>query len=275
LSVRPTEALILAGSRGGRDPVAAAAGLAHKAVVPVGGVPMLLRVVRTLLASGAIARIHLCIDQATLAGGLGAELDALIAAGKLVPIAPAASPSESVIAALDAIKEPWPLLVTTADHALLTPAMVEHFCAHMPADADLALGLAEASLIRASYPDAIRTFYRFAGKGYSGCNLFLLKSPKVRGILEFWRAMERHRKRPWRLVAAVGPLVLLRFVLGRLSLEQALDHLSSRTGTRIRPVLLPFAEAAIDVDKPSDLALAEAILGRRGRAGDQAMPSEA
>ncbi|NJM91716.1 MAG: hypothetical protein HC861_02805 [Rhodospirillaceae bacterium] len=38
-------ALILAGSRGPDDPMAKAANVSHKALLPVAGVPMLLRVV--------------------------------------------------------------------------------------------------------------------------------------------------------------------------------------------------------------------------------------
>ncbi len=82
----------------------------------------------------------------------------------------------------------------------------------------------------------------------------------------FWSHLERHRKRPWRLIAAVGPAALLRFLLGRLSLAGALAILSRRAGARIAPVVMPFAEAAIDVDKPADLTLAEAILRRRAEA---------
>ena len=41
-------ALVLAGQRRGTDPMAAAAGLSHKALLPVAGVPMLLRVLAAL-----------------------------------------------------------------------------------------------------------------------------------------------------------------------------------------------------------------------------------
>ena len=43
----------------------------------------------------------------------------------------------------------------------------------------------------------------------------------------------------------------------------ALAALGRRTGTRLAAVEMPFAEAAIDVDKPADLALAEAVLANR------------
>ena len=265
MMTRPRHALVLAGSRGPTDPVAKAAGLPHKALVPVAGVPMLERVVSTLFATPGIEHIVLCTDQALAEHGFGPALTRAIDDGRISLAAPKPSPSESVAHLLDGFPDDaaYPLLITTADHPLLTTIMIEHLIASAPSSADFTVGLAKAPVIKASYPDAIRTFYRFSGEGYSGCNLFLAASPKARRVVDFWQQMERHRKRPHRLVAAIGFLPLLRFALGRLGIEDALSHLSRRIGVEIGMVDLPFAEAAIDVDKPGDLDLAEAILKAR------------
>ncbi len=268
---------MLAGSRGPTDPVARASGLPHKALVPVLGTPMLLRVVETLLATPAIRHVILCLDQALKDHGLGPELDALIAEGTIKIAEPKASPSESVAQVIDRLEhvdKAWPLLVTTADHPLLTTSMVQQLEDNGPDDADLTVGLASASVIQRDYPDAIRTFYRFAGEGYSGCNLFMLRSPKARPFITFWQEMERHRKRPWRLVAAVGPSVLIRFLFGRLNLDAAFDHLSKKIGAKAKASIIPYAEAAIDVDKPDDLTLAESILTARSNLSELQIRSE-
>ncbi len=261
----PRQALVLAGSRGPTDPVAKAAGLPHKALVPVDSVPMLERVVGTLFAADGIDHVIISCDAALLDHGLGPALTKEIEDGRITLAAPKASPSESVAHVLDGIaaNTGYPLLVTTADHPLLTSPMVEHFWRQATDDADLVIGLAEARVIIDRYPDAVRTFFRFKGQGYSGCNLFLASTSKARRAVAFWRDMERHRKRPWRLVGAAGVWTLLRYALGRLSLESALRHLSDKVGAEIRMVAMPFAEAAIDVDKPGDLDLAEAILRAR------------
>jgi CTP:molybdopterin cytidylyltransferase MocA len=254
--------LVLAGSRGATDPVAAAAGLPHKLLVPVAGVPMILRALRALRAAPSVDRLVVCLDDAILAAADPAIAREIRADGAII-VPPAASPSESVLGVLHALPRVFPLLVTTADHPLITAAMIEHLIASAPADADVAAGLARASLIQRRYPDSIRTFYRLAGEGYSGCNLFLLRNESAANALTFWSAMERHRKRPWRVVAAVGPLTLARFLLGRLDLAAALAKLSEIAGARLAAVDMPFAEAAIDVDKPADLTLAEQILAQR------------
>jgi hypothetical protein len=59
-------------------------------------------------------------------------------------------------------------------------------------------------------------------------------------------------------------VALLRFALGRLSLEAAFALVSARLGLAVKPVIMPFAEAAIDIDKPADKDLAEKILAARG-----------
>jgi CTP:molybdopterin cytidylyltransferase MocA len=58
----------------------------------------------------------------------------------------------------------------------------------------------------------------------------------------------------------LGAGTLLRFLLGRLTLDAAMRQLSARSGARVRPVLLPHGEAAIDVDKPEDLVVVEGLL---------------
>ncbi|WP_343897950.1 NTP transferase domain-containing protein [Craurococcus roseus] len=252
-------ALVLAGRRkGGPDPMAAAAGGSHKALLPVAGVPMLLRVVAALRASPAVGRVVVCVESPgeTLSGLRGLE--------GVETRAAAASPAASVAAAL---AEPGgaPLLVTTADHALLTPEMVGHFLRSAPPGAAAVAALARSETVLAAYPGTRRTWLRFRDGAFSGCNLFLLADADAAGrAVAFWRRVEGSRKRPLAMARALGPLLVLRFALGRLTLRAALDALGRRCGARLAAVEMPFADAAVDVDKPDDLALAEAALRRRG-----------
>ena len=68
----------------------------------------------------------------------------------------------------------WPLLVTTADHALLDGAMIDDFCARGGGRrrGDRA-GRASAPLM-ARLPQTKRTWIGFRGGAYSGANLFAL-----------------------------------------------------------------------------------------------------
>jgi len=255
-------ALVLAGSRGAADPVASAAGLPNKALVPVAGRAMLLRVLDTLRQCPEIGRIVLCLDDPGLVERLP-ELAATLAAGEIVAIAAARSPAASVLAALEQLSEPLPLLIATADHPLLTPAMVRYFLGAL-GDAEAAAAVAAEAVIAPAYPETRRTYIRLRGGAYSGCNLFAFTGADAARAAWFWTRVERYRKQPWRLFAAAGPWSLLLFLLGRLDLAAAVERLSTILGIRLRVVTMPFAEAAIDVDKPSDLALVEKIFASRG-----------
>jgi len=255
-----TSALVLAGSRRGEaDAVARYRRAEAKCLVTAGGVPMLVRVVRALVRSPRIGVILVSADEPALVG----RLDELHGIARLRILPSSASLSASVEAAFTTAGAP--LLVTTADHALLEPEMVDRFLEGAEASgADVAVALVSAGTILASHPNTKRTYLRFRDDGYSGANLFLLRTPQAAKGIAFWRRIERDRKAPWRLARALGPLLLLGYLLRLATLAQAMRLVSRRLGLRAAAVVLPMAEAAIDVDKPDDLDLVERILAARG-----------
>ncbi len=256
-------AVVLAASRGGDDPVAAMAGCSHKCLVPVGGEAMLARVLRALAASDSVGAMAVCIDDPAVLGE-SPEITALIERHDIALIDAAETPSLSVVRSVEALAEPWPILVTTADVPLLSPEMVDHFCARArTGDADIAAGLATATVVLDKYPDAMRTFIRFRGGRYTGCNLFALMTPASMKAVSFWRRVEADRKRPWRLFVAFGPLAMVRFLAGGATLAAAMGAASARLGLTARAVEMPYADAAIDVDKPAHKKLVENIIRDR------------
>jgi GTP:adenosylcobinamide-phosphate guanylyltransferase len=264
-------ALVLAGQRGGQDPLAHAAGVSHKCLVPVAGVPMLRRVVAALATSPSIGPIAVSIEEPALLADrqLPERPD-----GQLMVLASAGTPSLSVLAAAEALGEPCPLLITTADHPLLNPAIIETFCtAARHPGIDVAVGLTSRDVIAAAYPDNRRTYLKFRDGGYSGANLFAIVGDEGLEAVRFWRRVERERKRPWRMVRAFGWWNLLTYFSRWLTLDQAMVRASRVLGLRAAAVALPFAEAAIDVDKPADLKLVEQILAQREAENVPARPS--
>jgi hypothetical protein len=153
------------------------------------------------------------------------------------------------------------ILVTTADHALLTAEMVDYFCSGArQSDKDVVAGLALHELVTAKYPETKRTAISLADASYCSCNLFGFLTPEARSAANFWRRVESQRKKTLRVIAAFGWLNLLLYFLKRPSLEEGLERISHRIGLRAGAVLLPFPEAAVDVDSLSDWKLVESIL---------------
>lgn len=241
-----TTALILAGSRPGTtDPVAAAEGVAHKALATVAGKTLLARVAAALSGTIAVS----ANDPAVIAeaGRLG-----------LMVLPPAPGPSASVAAALATLGTP--LIVTTADHALLRAEWVQALVAGTPAGTDVSVMLAERARVEADAPPSKRTWLRFADGAWSGCNLFYLATPGAAGAIDLWKLVEADRKRPWRIVARLGPGLLFRFLLGRLTLADAVATLGRKAGIVATIVPAPDGLAAVDVDTPADLALVRSLV---------------
>ncbi len=253
-------ALVLAGTRTGGDPMAAHAGVSHKALIEVGGRTMIERVVCALAAVPEVTRIVVAIEQPELLSGL-AGLQPAVLGKPLSTMSTASGPSATVAAALAA--QGVPLLVTTADHALLETAWLTEFLAACPADADVTAALAERAAVEAAAPHTRRTWLRFADGDYSGCNLFLMARPAAAGVVELWRELERHRKDPLRMMQRLGWLFALRYRLGQLTLSAAAARLGTLAGgARLAIVTLRDGRAAIDVDKPTDLELARELVNR-------------
>ena len=256
MTARDWNAIILAAGRGPDDAMAKAYGVANKCTLTIGGVPMLERVAEALEDSGRVASIIVSIESAAIATAILGHRAATITSSTSAPA--------SVLAAVNSGRITYPVLITTGDHALLTPGMVRHFCAGSErSGADFTAGLARAETILAAYPESIRTFFRLGADRVSGCNLFALRTERALRLLERWQYLEQVRKKPWRLIAAFGVAPLLRYLTGRLDLDTAFDIVSLKLRLNAKPVLMPFAEAAIDVDKPADKDLAEKIVSTR------------
>jgi len=246
----PFTAVVLAGDREPGERVAAAAGVAAKCLAPVGEQPMVLRVLRALAGTPEVDR-RILVGPRAEARDSHAELKALVQTGAVDWAPPEDSPSASLLAALDRIPAGQPVLVTTADHALLSAPLLDGFCARARATpADAVAGIARQETVNAAFPTMERTALRFRDGAFCGCNLFALLTEPGRGVAGFWREMEAHRKRPWRLARVLGPGVLLRYLTGRLELANAVDRLAKRTGARLATVELEDPTAALDIDRP-------------------------
>jgi GTP:adenosylcobinamide-phosphate guanylyltransferase len=246
-------AVVLAGSRPGRDVFAEQFGTDLKALIAVAGEPMVRRPVRALLASRRIGQV-IVLSQAPdrIANVVPADprIEYRESRGTI---------AETMLGLLDDATIQWPLLVTTADHALLDPATIDEF-AHGASGADIAIGVVERANLLQRLPETERTWLKFRGGAYTGANLFALKSPAVRPAIELWRSVEQDRKKAWRVMSLLGPAVLLCVALRLVSLDEVLAQLGGRLGLALKAVRLSNPLAGVDVDKPADHSLVEAIL---------------
>jgi GTP:adenosylcobinamide-phosphate guanylyltransferase len=246
-------AIVLAGSRPGRDPFAEQFGTDLKPLIPIGGEPMVRRPVRALLETKGIGRI-LVVSQSP------ERIAAVLPKSRRIKLHESqrtiAETIENLI--LKRVAE-FPILVTTADHALLDTEMIAEFIDYSDG-VDLAIGVVERRSLVARLPQSKRTWVGFRGGAYSGANLFAFRSIKTLAAIEQWRSVEQDRKKGWRVLAALGPALLLGALLRLRTIHQSVSAMAGKLNMTARAVVLSNPLAAVDVDKPIDHAVVETIL---------------
>ncbi len=250
-------AAILVGQRPGVDPLAVAYGQKYKALVSIAGRPMVAYVLETLLTHPRIGTVLLLgQDTQAILAGVGDKVLRFHPALKMLD-----GPDSIAQAVEMALQQTdGPLLVTTADHVLLSHAMIDQMLFNTQT-CDVAVGMVERQTLLASYPEAKRTWLKFRGEAYSGANLFLLNGGKrLSSLLALWRSIEAERKKGWRIMSAFGPWLAIGAYLRLWSAEKAMVRAGRRFNLIAKLVSLPQSEACIDVDKPDDKILVEAIL---------------
>jgi hypothetical protein len=269
--------VILAGERPGGSALSEAFNISSSVMVPVAGIPSLARVMQAINESSQAEGGIICGPTSDITSRSN-ELRTLLQQPGYEWCAPATGPAASALSALDKLDH-YPTLLTAGDHALLTAEIVDDFSMQVLAPAefklsdspltstetvesgyDIVIGFVPYALVETAWPESKRTVLKFSNGKFCGSNLFAILNPDGRRALEFWRQAEADRKQPWRIARRFGLVALLRYLLRRLTLEDALQALSNAAGCRIGYVEVGFARAAIDVDSVEDQKLAERIL---------------
>jgi GTP:adenosylcobinamide-phosphate guanylyltransferase len=250
--------IVLAAQRDGRlDPLAADAGVSHKCLVPIGGRPLLAHVLAALGELGAIESVRIAVEAGA------AERLRPIAAASGLPVAfvpAAANLADSVYAAAEG--SDGPLVITTADNVLLTPAAVRAVADRLARGDDGVLALARKEDVLAAHPQGQRRFYRFRDGEFSNCNLYGL-SRRGLALAETFREGGQFAKNPLRIGRAFGFFNLLLLRYGLVSLDRAMQRLGRRFGVRVSALVLKDGAHAIDVDNARTYKIAAELLDRR------------
>ena len=265
--------LILAGQRKNVvDPLCEHAGVSHKALVPICGKIMIGYVLAAIGATPKAGPIFISgFDVNRLAdirGGAHTDIENIsqplgIQNTDIKQAPNGGGPADSAALAI-ASGINLPCLITTCDHALLTPDIITEFIEKAEKQrGDFFVGFASKAVISAQYPNTKRTYLKFSDIEVSGCNLFYIKSREGVKAIEFWREAQDLRKKPLKLALKIGFGIGVRYLLGRLSLKAAFNYASKRLNINAKPILISIAQAAIDVDKPDDKILVEDIIKAR------------
>ena len=250
------DAVILAGGDGEViDPTCR-----FKGLLPVAGKPMVEWVVDAFLGAETIGDIAVVMPTAEGLGPWVDKVEKLVVSDQQF--------MDNVVAGVAAFRTDRPVLVATGDIPLLTPEAIDDFATRsMATGADFVYPLVTRTELERQFPGSERTYFRLKSGWHTGGNAMLVNPALVPAMRELGQRLFDLRKSPVGTVKVAGLGFAVKFVLGRLQPEDLADKIQEVFGGTGAAVTTRHASLAVDVDKPSDLALAERVLAKRAGAG--------
>jgi len=244
--------IILAG--GEKGPLYDTTGYVEKALIPIRGKAMLTRVVETFHESSHV-------DKIVVVGSRNLEsLPVMKHVAKRVRASHTLL--RNILLGIGYVKHRIyhgrrrhdGYLISFCDAVFLTTEAVdETLQAIEDVDADIVLHYVEKSTFQKAGLPAKRTYIPIGDGLYTGSTIYYVRSfHKLFRILPLMGKLRKHRKDPQKMLELIG-------CEGR-SVEEIEQAMSRKLKAKVRILVSARAELGMDVDKPSDLELAQRLL---------------
>lgn len=245
------EAIVLAGGiPQPDDPIYPHSQGKHKSLIPIGGKPMVQWVIDALDQSSSIDNlIVIGLDDNT----------PLTASKQISYLADGGGILQNILSGLEHISQSHSnathALIASADIPALTSEMVDwrvEVAMESPKDVDYVV--VDRGTMEARFPESNRSYVRL--RDYEVCggdiNIIRIGLNQDAGV---WERIITARKSALKQASLIGYDTLALLLAGRLRLDTALDRVTSRLGISGNVHVSPFAEVAMDVDKPHQLEI--------------------
>jgi GTP:adenosylcobinamide-phosphate guanylyltransferase len=247
------DAILLAGgSIHESDPLFEVAGGIKKALIQVAGKPMAQWVLDAVCQAERIEQVVV----------VGLEEEVGLPGGKPVHyLSDGGSMLANVKAGLEFIRMSRPtqkqVLLASSDIPTITPEIVDwRIRGALERGADLDYAVVARTTMEARFPDSRRSFIKLRDVEVCGGDLNVLQV----GLVEheqLWERIIAARKNAFRQASLLGWDLLLLVLTRRVGLERAEKLVSKRLGLDGCVTISPYAELAMDADKPGQLAILE------------------
>ena len=215
------DAVVLAG---GRLPAewAAKEGTDVKALLQVAGKTLLERVLEALKASPSVNRVAVVGPQELLDHPGAAQAE------EKVP--EVGSGPENLWASVEKLASSGMVICCASDLVHLTGEAIEEFLSKVPQGAEIAYAFSRADTYAQRYPGLKHMRVRLRDGVYTGGSVQLLDPEAVKRNMPLLNNVFHARKSQLAMGRILGPVFLLRFALGRLSIQQIEARARQLTG---------------------------------------------
>jgi CTP:molybdopterin cytidylyltransferase MocA len=240
------------------DPLYPLTGKLMKSMLPVVGKPMVQWVIEAIDRSETISHIVVA----------GIEEPLWFTTSKPILTAPdAGGMLTNIKNGLDIVnassQEEDFVLLASSDIPTITPEIVDwRVRAAVAVGADINYAVVTKETMEARFPQSQRSYVRLRDMQVCGGDLNVLRTSLV-GEDELWERIIEARKSAWRQASLLGYDLLLQLLMRRISLEVAGRKVSKRLGIFGFGSVSPYAELAMDVDKPAQLEVVERAMQKQ------------
>jgi hypothetical protein len=153
------------------------------------------------------------------------------------------------------------MLSASADIPAITTKMVDWVLTEAQAkDVDIFYTAVERQAMEARFPNANRSYIKLKGSEICGGDMNAVKVKAVTHNEEIWDKLEATRKNALRQAAILGFDTLFLVLFRLVTIESAAAKIARRLGLTGFGAITPYAEIAMDVDKPHQLEILRADL---------------
>lgn len=232
-----------------------------KALVEIAGKPMVQWVLDALEAASKIEGILL----------IGLDPDFPIQSNKPVyhfPNQP--SMLENVLMGVQELlrisPEPQHVLISSSDIPTIKGEMVDWVLENAnQADVDVYYNVVTRQVMEQRFPTSKRTYIHLKDMAVCGGDMNMVHTRALTSDMDFWQELIATRKNPIKQASLIGFDTVFRLLIRQITLQQAVKNVAKRVNLTGQALVCPYAEIAMDVDKPHQLEMLRADLLRTNR----------
>lgn len=130
----------------------------------------------------------------------------------------------------------------------------------MQTDEDIYYNVITRSVMEARFPTSKRSYTKLKDVEVCGGDMNVIRSITASTNDELWQKIIASRKNVFKQAALIGYDTLVLLLLKRITLDQAVKKVTKKLSISGRPLICPYAEVGMDVDKPHQLEIIRADL---------------
>jgi len=148
------------------------------------------------------------------------------------------------------------VLVVSSDIPTIKPEMVDWLIdTCMETQDDLYYGVCPKDVMETRFPGSKRTYTHLKNMDVCGADINVSHVRNATEHLEMWESLIGSRKSPLKQASVIGFGTLFKLFTRQLTLEEAVERVTSRIGISGRAIVWEHAEPCMDIDKPHQLEL--------------------